>query len=325
MPVPPVIHILRVWLPTPTAPGQGGAVRPQHEFDSWIAARGIAHASQARDEGFTTHGIRRALAAGRVVRVRRSWLAVPGHDLDLRRAAEVGGRITCLSAARRLGLWTPDHEELHVAVPSSASRLDPEGLHLHWSRGPTPVGRTALQDDILNVLFHVARCAPLPDALPVWESAIRTRQVDPHVLSRIEWHSDPARQISEIASALSDSGIETRFVHLMRSIGVRVRQQRMVDGHRLDGLIGDRLGIQIDGFAHHRSADRRRDIRQDARLALRGFTVLRFDYAQVLFEPEYVVATVSTAIAQGLHLARASDTSGRAASARQDKSPRQGL
>ena len=44
-------------------------------------------------------------------------------------------------------------------------------------------------------------------------------------------------------------------------------------------------------------------VRSWARLALRGYTILRFDYYQVLFDPAYVIDTVLTAIAQGLHLA----------------------
>jgi very-short-patch-repair endonuclease len=56
------------------------------------------------------------------------------------------------------------------------------------------------------------------------------------------------------------------------------------------------------GFAHHSSAaDRRRDLEADARLALRGYTVLRFDYFQVFFQWDYVVETVLMAVAQGLH------------------------
>ena len=61
--------------------------------------------------------------------------------------------------------------------------------------------------------------------------------------------------------------------------------------------------VQLDGFAHHRGADRRRDLRADARLVLRGYTVLRFDFVQVLFHPDEVVATIALAMAQGLHLA----------------------
>lgn len=41
----------------------------------------------------------------------------------------------------------------------------------------------------------------------------------------------------------------------------------------------------------------------DARLVLLGYTVLRFDYQQVMFEWERVEALLITAMAQRLHLA----------------------
>ncbi|WP_029145690.1 endonuclease domain-containing protein [Microbacterium luticocti] len=280
-------------------------MRSPQEFSTWLAARGAAHTSAARAAGFTVHAMRSAMAVGDAERLRRSWLVAPSCDPDLRRAAAEGARLTCLSAARRRGLWTPDHEGLHVAVAPTASRFDTTGLHVHWSTGPAPVARAALEDEIINILFHVARCAAPPDALAVWESAIRARHVDPDVLARVAWRSEPARRLAAVASQLSDSGVETRFMDLMRGIGVTVRQQVLIDGHRLDGLIGERLGIQIDGFAYHQAADRRRDLRQDTRLVLRGYTILRFDYYQVLFDPAYVIATVTAAIAQGLHRAPA--------------------
>ncbi|WP_375384894.1 DUF559 domain-containing protein [uncultured Microbacterium sp.] len=142
---------------------------------------------------------------------------------------------------------------------------------------------------------------PPADALAVWESAIRQKKIAPGVLARIEWRTAAAQRMAAIASQLSDSGIETRFLVLMRGLGVRVVQQVRIDGHPLDALIGEHLAVQLDGFAHHRAKERRRDLRADARLALRGYTVLRFDYYQVLFQPEYVTAMVSAAIAQGLH------------------------
>ena len=76
-----------------------------------------------------------------------------------------------------------------------------------------------------------------------------------------------------------------------------------IDGHDVDALIGERLVVQIDGFQHHQAAQRRDDIRDDARLVLRGYTVLRFDWKQVLFDWPYVEATIRGAIAQGRHLA----------------------
>lgn len=124
----------------------------------------------------------------------------------------------------------------------------------------------------------------------------------PRSCSSVRWGSARARAYATAAGHISDSGLETHFRELMASIGVAIRQQVWIDGHPVDALIGDSLVVQIDGFAYHRSADRRRDLRQDARLILRGYTVLRFDYVQVLFEPEYVIETVRTAMAQHRHL-----------------------
>lgn len=158
---------------------------------------------------------------------------------------------------------------------------------------------------MLNVLFHVARCLPTEDALAIWESAVRRDEVDVDLLDRVVWRSSAAERICSLVGARSDSGPETVFVQRMRALGIAVRQQVWVDGHPLDGLIGERLGIQIDGFAHHSGArDRRRDLRADARLALRGYTVLRFDYHQVMRHDKHVEDTVLTAIAQRLHLWR---------------------
>lgn len=238
-------------------------------------------------------------------RIRRSWLVGQNASAGRRAAASVSGRLTCLSAAAERGLWTPPHDGLHVAVARTASRLGHDGMRLHYAVGPAPVGRASATEPVLNILFHVARCAPRIDALAVWESALNQKVVDSTVLSRVMWHSTAATDVARAASDLSDSGIETIFRELMTSAGVAIRQQVWIDGHPLDALIGDRLAIQLDGFAHHRSAaDRRRDLRADARLALRGYTVLRFDYQQVLFDPGYVIETILTALAQGLHLAR---------------------
>ena len=165
-----------------------------------------------------------------------------------------------------------------------------------------PVSRYATSDPVVNVLAPVAECQAQRDALAVWESALRAGAVDRGVLEGVRWRRAVARRFASTASSLSDSGLETRFVLLMRSLGITVRQQVWIDGHPIDGVVRGRLLVQLDGFEHHRAADRRRDLRADARLALRGYTVLRFDRYQVLFSPDEVVDSVTTAIAQGLHL-----------------------
>ncbi|WP_439278495.1 endonuclease domain-containing protein [Microbacterium sp. A93] len=167
-----------------------------------------------------------------------------------------------------------------------------------------PYEHRAAIDPLINVLFHVARCQPRADALAIWESALNKKLINIDILKAVAWHSDAANSLAALASALSDSGLETHFVELMRAVGVNVRQQVWIDGHPVDALIGDRLIVQLDGFAFHSNAgDRRRDIAADVRLRLLGFTVLRFDYQQVLFQPKWVQESIRIAMAQGLHLA----------------------
>lgn len=273
---------------------------------TWVTGRdGVAHTRDVRAEGFSPHDIACAVQSGALVRVRRSWLATPESDDGARAAAALGGRLTCVSLAARMGLWVPPLDGRragpHVAVPHSRSRITGGTAIVHWAIGPVPVSPTATTDPILNVLFHVARCLPRIDALAVWESALRQRHVEPGALTRTRWRSTRAAELAGQASVLSDSGLETVYVDGMRRAGVRVRQQVRIAGHPVDGLIGERLITQIDGFAHHRAGDRRRDIRHDARLVLLGYTVLRFDYQQILFDWEHVQSTVLMAVAQGLH------------------------
>ena len=283
----------------------------QRQLMTWIRKRnGVAHTSDARAAGFSAYEIAGAVSEGRLSRVRRSWLVTP--DCDQRRvvAASLGGRVTCVSAAAMRGLWVPHRhqahdassEQTHVAVPGTSSRHNRAGLRLHWGTGPAPVGRNANEDHILNVLFHVSQCLARPDALAVWESAIRQGLTEPSVLHRVSWRRAEAAAIAALASALSDSGLETRFADGMRAAGVTVKQQVWLDGHPVDGLIGESLVVQIDGFEHHSSAaDRRRDIAADARLVTRGYVILRFDYHQIFFKWSYVLETVLIAIAQGAH------------------------
>lgn len=290
----------------PTRTTHRSAVR-HAELSAWLGARnGVAHGSDARAAGFTVYDIAGAVAAGFVERVRRSWLVASGCDARRLAAAKVSGRVTCISGAALHGWWIPDavsQLDTHVAVTGTASRIPSEGLRLHWGNGPAPVARNANEDPVLNVLFHVAHCLPQRDALTVWNSAVQRKAVEADVLARVAWRSTRAAVLAAVATSLSDSGLETVFVHGMRAAGIAVRQQVWIDGHPVDGLIGTSLAVQIDGFAHHSSpADRRRDLEADARLMARGYAVLRFDYYQVLFQWELVLETILIAMAQGAHL-----------------------
>lgn len=270
----------------------------------WIdRGGGIRHADEALRAGYTRYAVRKAVGSGRVTRLRR-WLATPSAPPLLRRAAAMSGRLACLSAAAHHELWVLADGRVHIAVPHSASRFDPGDALVHWNSGPITPHRFELVEPVVNALVHFADCQPFDHALATWESAIRSGAVIPESLSRLPLRSAAAKRVRECASTLSDSGIESIPVARLRRIGITVRQQVAIDGHPVDGLIGERLVYQIDGYGFHTSAARRRrDIAQDRRLQLMGYTVFRYDYKEVLFEWAKIESELRHAIASGAHLA----------------------
>lgn len=275
------------------------------DLEQWLDSRGgIAHRSDVLEAGFTRYRIDRAVAAGRVRTVRRHWVFTRACPPELHAAATSGGRLTCVSAARFLGLWTIADGRTHLAVARNSDLRADHAVHRHWSGGPVPVGPRQLVEPLGNVLTHIADCQPFERAIVVFDSALRTTPLTHEEISRYRSRSAAFRVLVEATGILSDSGIESLPRVRLQRLGIEMRQQVLVDGHPVDGLIGDRLVLQVDGFGPHSGAERRRrDLRQDARLTLMGYTVLRFDYAQIMFDWPFVEAAILAAMAQGLHLA----------------------
>ncbi|MBX0301780.1 endonuclease domain-containing protein [Cryobacterium sp. 1639] len=275
------------------------------ELGSWLNQHGgIAHTHQALRAGFTRYAIVQNVAGGVCTRIRRDWLALPTAPTDLRAAAALRGRVACLSVASRLELWHLPDGMNHVAMPRNRAAPASDTLRVHWSAGPVPVARFALVEPIENALVHIAQCQPFEKALVVWDSALNKGLVSQQSLARLQLRGTAARAVRDVASGLSDSGLETLPVARLALAGIRVSQQVPLEGHDVDGLIGDRLVLQSDGFSFHSSPEQRRsDIAHDRRLALLGYTVLRYDYRQILFDWPRVENEILLAMAQGLHLA----------------------
>ena len=275
----------------------------------WVeGAGGIAHRSEVLAAGFSVRLIRDAVASGGLRMVRRAWCVSAGAPGDLRAAASAGGRLTCVSLARRRGWWVPDDisskHHVHLLPHASSTGIDAD-IMVHWTRPLCPVARTDLQAGIEDALGHIAQCLPREDALVVWESAARTEALAPETLRAVPWPAVAARELAGAVTGLSDSGLETLVFAPLRARGISVVQQAKVAGRFVDGLIGDALVVQVDGFAFHASsAQRTADVAHDTELRLRGYTVLRFTYRQVVHERAAVQRIIQRALAQRLHLRR---------------------
>ncbi len=263
-----------------------------------------AHREQLRDEGYRDTHLRAAVHAGEVDVFRRAWFVSPDAPDELRTAAQWGGRITCTTFARHRGWWMPegadDAVHLHFPPGSTGPRMPWTGV-AHWTQPVAPVGR-ALVATVEDALAHIAVCQPPAVAHVLWESAARVEQLSPEALRAIRWPSHAARELATEITGLADSGLEVLVCRPLRRLRVQVRQQVVLAGKPVDALVGEWLVLQIDGWAHHSSsAQRTKDIAHDAELRLRGYTVLRFSYAQVVHDWPGVERTIRRALAAGLH------------------------
>lgn len=262
----------------------------------------VARTRALADEGWSRRAIDRALACGALVRVRSGWIATPDADAHLVAAARTGVILTCVTQARRLGLWVLDGSDVHVAAPAHSGRIGSVKATVHWSRPLVPRHPEHLVDSVENVLGLVATCQPFEKALVVWESALKKGLVDLHALRRLDLPS-AARRLVEVVGPFADSGLESLVVPRLLWLRLPLRRQVWIAGHRVDLLIGDRLVLQIDG-GHHVGAQRERDLAHDAALMLLGYHVIRVGYRQVVDRWHDVQDTIMRAVAQGLHLAR---------------------
>jgi very-short-patch-repair endonuclease len=262
---------------------------------------GVGRIRTLLDGGHGRHAVRAAITEGRVLRVRRDWIALRTADPYLIGAARAGVVVSCITQAKRLGLWVLEESEPHVALnPNRSSRA--VGATVHWSVPLVPRHPDSLVDPIENVLALVATCQPYESALAIWESAMRAQLVTRPVLERFPL-SSAARRLVRDASAFSDSGLETFVVPRLLWMRLPIVPQVYIAGHRVDFLIGDRLVLQIDG-SHHVGRQREQDLEHDALLMLMGYHVIRVGYTQVIDRWHTVQDLIMRAVAQGLHEVR---------------------
>lgn len=128
---------------------------------------GIVRTSRLLELGVTRHRMRMNLLAGRAIRPRVGWLAVPDCDPELIRAARVGAVLSCVTQARRLGLWEGPDRRDHLAVPVAGCESREPGVVFHYAEPIYPRERWLLEDSIINVLELVAHCQPFEVAVAV--------------------------------------------------------------------------------------------------------------------------------------------------------------
>ena len=250
--------------------------------------------------GATETDIRRAIRSGRMVRLQRGLLAVPGADPELVGAGLAGSLLTCTSAAPKYGLWQlRPAARPHYWQSNGRSAASCVSHRLPLTQRPRHRTLAALPD----VLLHALLCLPALESLVMVESAYNRGDVEPSILFR-HLHgnrSGKARTVLSKVERGADSLLETLARVLFRDAGIATETQVWIDGiGRVDFLLEGFLIVEIDGLAFHLEPRQfKKDRRRDNMATRQGLPVLRFFYDDVVYAPETVLAQVREVLARG--------------------------
>lgn len=265
-----------------------------------LKTQGVARTSTLLRQGVSRNKIASEISRGSLVRPRKGWVARPTADPALLYAARHGVLLTCITQAKRSGLWVLSEREHHFATRAASSRGRPEGI-LHWRTALVPRDPDSLEDPLENALNAVAHCQPFEEAVAIWDSALNKRLVEWQTLSKLPL-TGRAKKVLLASNRFADSGLESYVRTRLAWLRIRIVAQAWLYGHRVDFLIGARLVLQIDG-SQHTGAQRSSDNQHDAELRLRGYEIIRVTYTQVMFDWPTVQQQIMLAVAQGKHLA----------------------
>jgi very-short-patch-repair endonuclease len=254
-------------------------------------AGSVARTDTLLQAGFTDRSIRNAVAAGEIRRLRHGVVALPDAPADLMGAVLGNGLLTCASAAVHRGLWVlHEPQALHLlcrhagpkdAVVHRESLVPPAGLR--------PVASTT------DILLHSLRCLPAVEAAVMVESAARQGVTTlGYLRERLPGkRNGAARGVLDLVDGTADSAIEVVARILFRSEGIHTETQVELPGIGIvDFLLEGFLIVEIDGGTHLEPRQVKKDRVRNNASTLTGYAVLRYGYADVVYNPQKIVDEV---------------------------------
>jgi very-short-patch-repair endonuclease len=269
--------------------------------DLFRAFLGILTTAQLLHSGVTRAALERSLAAGRVERVRRGWIAWHPEPSALD-AVRRGGCVSCLDALEHLGAWRPRGPRGHVRLPEERRRA---------RRRPGPACRpygdnrpvTASIDDLETAFRCALRCADREQLVAVAESLVHRGLATIELLRAWAASAPLERQRwLDLVDRLAESGTESMVRLRLRALGLGCRLQVRIPPGRVDLLIGDRLIVECDSAKHHTDVEAlQRDRRRDRAHVALGYLVVRLTWEQIHDDWPSIEADLLTIVRRGDH------------------------
>lgn len=263
------------------------------DIETFLGARaGVARASTLREAGFSRISLDKALAAGRIVRIRRGIYSMPREAGVFGLALQHNALLTCLSAAPTYQLWTiNDAGPVHLSP--GHKRTPPgtltHGRCLHPSHSWLPVAGLA------DVLIHSLRCLPAVESLVMLQCAAQQGDISLDFLRRKLAGNRNARARSVLDSVVprADSILEVLANYHFRRAGLHVRRHVELPGvGEVDFLIEECVVVETDGDTHLQPRQVKKDRKRNNATVIGGRLGLRFGYDDVVYHPERMVGQV---------------------------------
>lgn len=263
------------------------------EIEAFLGARaGTARTSALQGAGFTRTAVGKAVAAGRIVRIRRGIYSLPREADVIGLALHHNALVTCLSAAPTYRLWTlneagPVHlSPGHKATPSGTLA---HGRCLHAQHPWLPVAGLA------DVLIHALRCLPEAESLVMVQCAAQRGDITIEFLRRKLPGNRNARARAVLDEVIprADSILEVLANFHFRQAGLHIRRHVELPGvGEVDFLIEDCLVVETDGGTHLEPRQVRKDRKRNNATVIGGHLGLRYGYDDVVNHPARMVAEV---------------------------------
>lgn len=278
-----------------------------------IVVRALTRSGGIADAGTLTgltsrHAVLKAIERQVIVRDSRGRYALPTARVGMRTANRLSAVMSHTSAAAHWG-WEMKDAPARPTVTVPRNRNVPAGVRadvdVFWrplSRGR--IGSGQVTSPIQTVL-DCARWLPFDEALAIADSALRHRSLTHAELvgagstvrgpGRLEvlrvLEAADARADNPFESVLRAIGLDVPGLHLVPQVEIRVPGCRRMRPDLVDRRL--KIVVEADSFEHHGS--RKALVLDCARydnLVADGWTVLRFAWEQVMYEPAWVRSTL---------------------------------
>lgn len=285
-----------------------------------VAARqhGAVGGRQCNSLGLTDRMRQERLEAGALVPTRfPAVYRLPSHEVTWRQelwCAQLWSPPDSLIAGRAgAALYRLDRcpeGPIELVVPSTSKHSAPPGVVVRRSdpgtRSRTIEGLPVTDPE--TTLLGVARSVRIEVLDDVLESAYDDGLTTPEKLEAALGRragSGPIRRILEgrAPGRPRQRRLEGEFFRLVQRAGLEVVRQVevRVNGERffLDFTIaGVRVAVELDGFGKLRTkAGKQAFLERSTKLALIGWAILHFSWQDVMYRPDYVIATILEAVA----------------------------